>query len=195
MTATATESRHFTWHCAVAALLMELPKNPAISAHVRHAVRMATETAAGKKGVLYASKRARAIKEASGESWGKCGLVKEHVIPVSEVYKRVIQEFALLRAKQTANDTTGTASTDLRTILAKGELSLVREDRRVQQLEQMIRKWTLLAWISKDEHELLEKNGLQKCMPTGWDGRDKFARYEDCKIEFIEIRPISQSVL
>ena len=59
VTATEVESRHFTWHCGVAALLLALPPNAATSSNLRHAIRKATETAGGKQGVLWASHAAR----------------------------------------------------------------------------------------------------------------------------------------
>lgn len=176
MTANPTEANYFRWHCAVAAMLIDaLPANAATSAHTRHAIRMATVTAVGEKGVLHASKQAREIKEASGKAWNKCGLVKEHVIPVSLIHERVVEA---LKRSAVGPDQGGQSFPD---------------NPRARQVAKIVEEMTLLAWISKDEEARLRDKtrdagkSLHKRMPTGWDGKEKFARYIACGIEYSKI--------
>lgn len=86
MTATKSEAKNFYWHCQVAATVAKLHKNPATKANLRHALRLATLTVAGKNGVQLASRKAYSEKHLCGKDWSACGLVKEHVIPISLLY-------------------------------------------------------------------------------------------------------------
>jgi hypothetical protein len=178
MTATWIESEHFLTHCEVAALVIDtLPANAATRAHARHALRMATLNVAGRNGVLYASSKARQIKQATGKDWHQSGLIKEHVVPLSLIHKWVVEELARpLPADGAAGVTT----------------TIVRAD-RARQVANIVREWTLLAWISQDDDARLRDRGLNagkslhKSMPADWDGQDRFARYSACGIEYAPI--------
>lgn len=176
MTATATEKRNFAWHCAVAALLMDLPANPATSAHFRNAITKATKTVFGRKGVRYASEAA--IKVADGNDLAKCRLELEHVIPATLVCKQVMADLSSSKA---------VVRPDLDALLIAGDLQQIREHPRVRQIAEIVATKTLLAWVTKEEHGKLKTAGLQKSMPPGWDGLDHFARYRHCGIQVIEI--------
>lgn len=58
-------------------------------------------------------------------------------------------------------------------------------------IAEIVYEWTILAVITKKEHEMLRINGFNDKMPTNWDGVDKFARYEACKIQ---VTPIRQAI-
>lgn len=81
------------WHCRVAALLLrELPQNPHTKHHVRGAIREASVAIKGKhrrlpEGVEFFSANAR-DQLARGK---KLGLVREHVVPVSVINKKVVE--------------------------------------------------------------------------------------------------------
>jgi hypothetical protein len=170
MTATPSEADNFRWHCAVAAMLIDtLPVTAATSAHTRNAVRLATLTSVGKNGVLHASKQAKEIKESTGKKWHKCGLVQEHVIPLSLIHERVVEE---LKRSPAASDQGGPSFPD---------------NPRARLVARIVEDMTLLAWISQDEDARLRDKSLQKCMPTDWDGQERFARYIACGIEYSTI--------
>lgn len=189
MTATASEVKNFFWHCLVAAKLMdEVTENTVTKAHVLHAVRMATLCAVGRNGVQYASDEARVIKESNNKHWEQCNLIKEHIVPVSVVRARVYSE---LKRSRNGNDdpvpiTLSDSDTQGLTLEVIGEF---QKNPRAWEVARIIREWTLLAWITKnDEAKFDDKKrhggiSIRKVMPTGWtEEQDKFARYVACGI-------------
>ena len=183
MGTTAAEATNFFWHCHVAVKLIdELPETTATKGHALRAVRMATLCAAGSNGVQYASDKARMKREAHGKPWGKCGLIKEHVIPASLVRTLVLEElkatrdpelvaFSLVDSNENAN------------WLTPEVIAQFRQYPRAWQAAKIIRDWTLLAWVTDHEHKELDGRGLGERMPTGWaPGQDRFARYTNCNI-------------
>lgn len=173
MTATATESTNFLWHCEVIALLTTaLPYGTSRNSNIAHALRKATSAAIGSKGVRHASRQAREHQAERNAPWSECGLVREHVIPVGFVGERVREALTVLPD--------GDADAALRRVpspLAPGLWS-----RRGLHIAEVVLDWTLLAWITPDEDVQLRKRGLGSRMPTGWDGQNRFARYDACGI-------------
>lgn len=55
------------------------------------------------------------------------------------------------------------------------------------QIAEFIYTWTVLAAITREEHDLLRVKGLHDKMPEGWDGCDRFARYKYCGIPVSKI--------
>lgn len=194
MTATATENINFFWHCLVAAnVIDELPKNTATTSHSLRAVRMATVCCTGKNGVQYASEDARKRREAQGGHWEQCGLVKEHVVPVSLVH-------ALVQSELVA--TCGSADTPRPHVLSDQNtqgltpevIALFQKHPRAWLVGRIVRQWTLLAWITELENKRFDDKTLhggisiRKCMPKGWtEEQDRFTRYTDCDIALSRI--------
>lgn len=83
------------------------------------------------------------------------------------------------------------AADDRKRKLGQGERTLVLGKPKAWQIAEVVRESTLPAWVTKGEDAELRKKGLHKSMPKGWDGKDKFARYNDCGIhcESIEASP------
>ena len=194
MTARPTETTNFFWHCLVAAKLIdEIPNKTAAKSHSLRAVRMATVCAAGKNGVQYASDDARKRREDIGKHWEQCGLVKEHVVPVSLIY-------ALVHSKLTA--TCGTADTTTPHVLSDQVtqgltpevIALFQQHPRAWLVGRIVREWTLLAWITELENKRFDDKSLhggisiRKRMPKGWtEEQDRFTRYADCDIALSRI--------
>lgn len=184
------EPEYFMWHCEVAALVLgSLPGNPATKHHVRSALRQATLAATGRSGIAYASHGAKAAKDARGEDWGRCGLVREHVVPVGQIHDQVMKALASPVIHHTTGEgPPGLLSPDaLPGRLRHGDSLLVLGNPRAWQIAEIVRKWTVMAWISKDEDTRLREMKLHDRMPAGWDGCDLFARYKACGLEWTKI--------
>lgn len=124
----------------------KLPKNTATRSHSLEAVRIATLNTAGKNGVLYAGKLAIEIKESSRESWDKCKLIKEHVIPVSLIHRFVDRELSLPLAGHNAAAATVLVPSDLEAQgLTKETIAQFQKNPRAWQVAKIVREWTLLA--------------------------------------------------
>jgi len=54
------------------------------------------------------------------------------------------------------------------------------------QVAEVVYEWTVLATVTREQHQLLRARGLNDRMPSGWDGVDKFARYKTCSIQLVE---------
>lgn len=52
----------------------------------------------------------------------------------------------------------------------------------------LLQQLNLIVLITKDEDEVLKSAGLNKSMPTDWDGNDPLARYRAMKIELVPNR-------
>jgi hypothetical protein len=179
MTATSAELQNFLWHCEVAALLStSLPPTTSTKAHVLNAIRKATHAAVGSNGVGHASHKARERQASMGLPWHKCGLIREHTIPVSVVCKRVREVLSRLPARH-ADAMLRNASSSI----APGLWSPT-----ALQIADVVLEGTLMAWITEPEDQRLSANGLGQRMPPGWkDGHDPFARYVACNIDCVEI--------
>ncbi|WP_282271962.1 hypothetical protein [Stenotrophomonas sp. PS02298] len=177
-------SDYFYWHCEVAALVLNtLPGNPATKHHVRNALRMATLAATGPKGVGFASERAHQTKALSAKNWDKCGLIREHVIPIGEVYEKVFRSLAFPIIHNDLGKPPGFMPvSEGRIKLRAGQSTLALGNPRPWQIAQILQQWTLLAYITKEEDQLLRERKLHDRMPAGWDGQDKFSRYSECGI-------------
>jgi hypothetical protein len=197
MTATPKELKLFYWYCHVATQIIgAFPSNEATRAVSLHAVRMATLNFAGKNGILLASEDARRIKEESEKAWSKCGLVREHAVPISVIHHRVV---AAVRAPMTQIEKAAAAAQLKADMLKHGmDRSMVDEFPRnppAWHVVQVVRELTHLCWVSSgDDSRLRAKpldggRSLHKAMPKDWDGIDPLARYRKCGIE---VAPISQ---
>lgn len=185
---TSTEASYFYWHCTVAAILIEqLDRNTATNSHVQRSIRMATETAIGKRGVQYASRSANELRMTSAGSWGGLGLVREHAVPVSVIAQRVIEHY---------DSGEKYAWRDILDVFTEDDLEnwkVVDSDSFQSQaaplsaiVASIVRRSAVLAWITKDEDALLKKKGFTKSMPSGADS-DALARYKACGIELIPL--------
>lgn len=190
MAATASELINFFWHCQVAVKLIdELPDTTVTRAHASRAVRMATLCTAGRNGVEYGSDKAREMQQARRRHWELCELNKEHVIPVRLVHKLVLEE--LRATRECAQSAACVQSDQYAQGLTPEATALFQKYPRAWQAARIIREWTLLAWITREEHQELGKAGLGDRMPKTWrPGQDKFARYTECKIA---LNPIGAS--
>lgn len=188
MKATPSEATNFFWHCLMAAKVMdELPKNTATKSHAVHAVRMATLCAAGRNGVQYASDAAIKLREAENKPWERCGLIKEHVVPVSLVRERVYDELKATRG-QAAPNPFQPAGEDADALTSE-VIALFQHHPRAWQVARIISEWTHLAWITKLENERFDDKArhggisLRKRMPNGWtEEQGRLARYDACGI-------------
>ncbi len=188
----ASEAANFFWHCLTAAKLADdFPRNPATNAHFQNGVRLATVCIAGRNGVQYASEAARSIKEQSGVPWGKCGLMREHVVPVSTISGFVHEE---LKKPADSAQWEGLKARMESVGITPEVLDLFAAHPRAFQVAGVVLEWTTLAWITKSENIRFgdkAKHGgitLGKRMPKDWaPGHDRFARYYACEIALVAI--------
>ena len=188
MTATKSEATNFYWHCRVAAAIAKFPKTPATSANARHAVRMATLNAAGRKGINLASSKARSARQTSGKNWSACGLIKEHLVPISTIFDIVLRELDNPEPRRWADyvDVPTDQNLTLWGIPANWVTTLEAVPDELV-IARVIKDNTALAWIHKDDDMKLRAAGYTKCMPQDWNGRDRYARYKACGIELVDI--------
>lgn len=194
MATSATEVSNFFWHCLVAAKLTdEVEQNPATKSHVARAVRMATLCAAGRNGVQYASVSAIAEKDSQRKRWDRCGFIKEHVVPVSQIVARVRNQLEVTRGGPQAGLLAELSGNDIQG-LTPAVIDLFQQHPRASHVARIIHKWTLLAWITKEENELFDDKdrhggiSIRKRMPNGWtEEQDIFARYNACGISVFPI--------
>lgn len=189
---TQLEIEQFFWNCQVAAkLLDEVPRNTATRACVLYAVRKASVCYAGRNGVRYASSAAKAKQASMGTHWEKSGLVREHVVPVSLIRERVVRELDITRTD--TGPARGALSEEDVHGLTPDAVRLFEGHPRAWQVGRIIRDWTLLAWITREEERVFDEKArhggisLRKRMPIGWSGDDRFARYTSCGIELLPI--------
>jgi hypothetical protein len=187
---TKDEASYFYWHCKTAALLIEQleERNTATWSHIRHAVRMASETAVGKAGVQYASKIAYEQKPPSKKHWSGLGFTREHVVPVSVIVKRVMDAHEsgikyswrdLIRDRLTQDDLQNWSVID-------SDYELDRTAHFSAVIATIVRRSAVFAWITKGEDKKLKEEGLTKVMPPD-HGNDDLARYRFCKIELVPL--------
>lgn len=187
------EIEQFFWNCQVAAKLVdEVPANTATRACVLYAVRKASVCFAGRNGVQYASAAASEKQAADGKRWDKSGLVREHIVPVSLIRQRVVQELESTRGNAAPGPVV--LSEEDRAGLTPDAIKLFEAHPRAWQVARIVREWTLLAYITREEERAFDDKSrhsgvsLRKRMPIGWCGTDRFARYRSCGIELQPIQ-------
>lgn len=188
MSYSASEAKHFHWHCVTAAkLLEELTLNTATRVHVNNAIRMATLTAIGKNGIRHATRSAADRRANSLTKSGAAGLIKEHVVPISVISSRVINAknaetpvtWRDLVADLTQQDLDHWQVIDSDSFLdSRAPLSAI--------IASMVRNLAVLAWVTPEENALLRESGLGKRMPDNGD-ESVFSRYTACKIEWVDL--------
>jgi len=165
------DEQGFIGHCKVAALIMgNMEINPHTKHHIRGAVREASNKltivkGSGKDKAHYMSKNVQKQLEAGNLE----GLVLEHGVPVSVMNESVLK---LMEKTDLENKT-------------HEEIAKTIEKWR-KEIAEIIHNWTVLSVITKEEHDKLSNEGLNKKMPDNWDGINKFARYEKVKIELVK---------
>lgn len=191
MAARPSELTNFFWHCRVAVKLIdELPDTTVTRSHAARAVRMATLCAAGRDGVEFASTAAMAVKQGAGNrKWWECQLHREHVIPVANVHKYVLQDLrASCGSGQSRNSLVESDKDNDMQWLPPAIIALFRDNPRAWQAARIIRYWTELCWVTPGEHEEFGRRKLGDRMPKDWrPGMDRFARYKHCKIDVVPI--------
>jgi len=154
------EINYFYEHCKVVELLINSlgPKfNPATKHHIRGAIREASYA-------VHSNINNQFIKgKNKGKALWKSKNLKhgeksivEHVVPVSIIIEKVMECYA--KHKKIS----------------------------VAEIENVIKEWSFLALISMDDDKKLRYSRLTKTMPEDWDGKNKFARYEEAGIELEE---------
>jgi len=190
MKPTTSEHTNLFWNCRIAAMLVDdLEETTARNGIFAHAVRRATECHVGAKGVQYAS---QAALDAAGPNreWKNKGLVKEHIVPLSEIARFVRQ--ALANPPPVGIDA-GLSELD-GAGYPPAVVALFREHPRAWQVARVVRAWTSMAWITRQENERFADKDLHngktitKCMPAGWQpGMSHFMRYDACKIPLVAL--------
>jgi hypothetical protein len=186
----ASELVNFYWHCAVVTqLIQQFPPNPATKSDMRWAIRKATEALTGTNGVPYASLAAQEARALNGGRWEGCGLVREHAIPVGHIYREIVG--ALSKERSASDLAAGKQRLDaaMMEIPAKRGAFLEFPDNAcIAIVVDVIRSATTMAWLTKQEDQLLNKRvdnkseSVNKRMPPGWDGVDPLDRYKYCGI-------------
>lgn len=68
-------------------------------------------------------------------------------------------------------------------------------DLRIPYIQRLLYEHAGFALITADEERRLAEHGLSDEMPDGWDGLDRYARYDQCRISLGEDGPIDRSIL
>lgn len=175
------------WHCEVAAMVLnQLPTNPYTKQHVREAIRHATNS------VLvtprFASRTAKAAIESDID---RKDLIREHAVPVSTVIGKVLErtrpilhikdgDARFLKLEESTQWRFSKAELDSEKVIPLGNI-------RAWEIADLVKKWTVIAWVTRSEDEQLRRHKLHNCMPPDWDGENLLARYQACGIECLEI--------
>jgi len=191
MAATIKNLILFYWHCEIAARIIdEMPQNAATSSVSRHAVRMATLNLFGKHGVPFASAEAIRVQKASGKPWDKCGLVREHSVPLSILHAMVVAKVKRPMTESQMDRSVTQLRRDMkRSGLSPETIEQFPLNTFTWRVVQVLRKWTHLAWVTKLEDKQLKAKlrdgteSLNKRMPPDWDEIDCLARYRYWKIK------------
>ena len=185
------EDEQFYWNCHVAAKIIDdVEFNTATRACALYAVRKASICYAGKNGVRYATPAAAKKRADTGRPWHKAGLVKEHVVPVSMIRERVVDQLAASRKDWGEAVVFGDDDAEG---LSVRTTTLFRNDPRAWQVGRIVRDLTVLAWVTPEDERLFDDKArhggisLRKRMPMGWDGVDYKARYSACGIALVEL--------
>lgn len=184
--ATPSELLNFYRHCDIAArLLTEVPANVVTHSHTLAAVQKATLCWTGRKGIVQASERA--LEERLGARTWRKGFVREHVIPVSVVHRKVIDALSagsgddLKGGWQLINDDMAAHG------VASSAIKSHQMHHRTIEVARAVREWTELAWVTKHDHDALRLAKLVKSMPADWDLRERQARYRQCGITLVPV--------
>lgn len=188
--ATPAEMANFFWHCEVAGMVLsQLPRNAATSAHALEAVRMATYCLVGRKGIAHASAAACEQRKSRNAHWHRAGLVREHAVPVGEIYRRVIDAMQRLEAEPSEAVDAYQDLTRQMEVAGLPAALIATQPRRLEAraVARAVREWTQIAWVTEADHKCLRAHGLTDRMPADWDGLDRFARYRACGIDVAPI--------
>ncbi len=179
------------WHCEVAAMVLnQLPMNPCTKQHVRESIRYATLSFNGKP--RYVSHEAKPILDMGTTQ----SLVREHVVPVSIIIGKVLQRtrpiidfkdgaHRFMPSDENSQRRLGRTERSLERVLSVGNL-------RAWEIAEIVKKWSVLAWVTKSEDQRLRDARLHSKMPSDWNGTDIFSRYEKCGISCISLDTGSQ---
>ncbi len=186
-----SEQINFFWHCRIATMLHdELPLTTVRNAVFVEAVRMATHCHLGANGVQYASQAAiDAAGPAPTRKWSGKDLTKEHVVPVA-VIAGFVREALDQPPPVNGSDLSGLDEAAYPTEVTR----LFREQSRAWQMARVVRDWTLMAWITREENDRFSDKArhsgksIAARMPSGWT-RDhcRFKRYTDCDIHLLPL--------
>lgn len=192
MTYTHKEAGYFYWHCTTAALILStIELNTATRVHVANAVRMATLNAAGKRGIRYASKAAFEKYRAEGTDWTRLGLIREHVFPISTILSLIVEVHTEDRIHSWRELVPYLKDEDL--VAWNVVESDAMHDARAPLsavIAALVRRFTVLAWITGAEDDMLKDKGLTKSMPPGY-GDDLLARYRACGIDMVDLQTLA----
>jgi len=195
MAATRSELANFYWYCAALTQVIEqLPGNAATRSVSRHALRNATHAIAGREGIRYATAAAFAAMEANGGVWERCGLLKEHTIPIGHIHQLLIDAIGAARSEAELQAASRRLADDMAADgLDTKSLSEFPSNPRIAFVADIIKSSTMMAWLTKPEEQRLRDakskglGDLHRRMPPKWDGRDPFARYRACEIEVLPV--------
>jgi hypothetical protein len=174
------------WHCEVAAMVLnQLPMNPCTKQHVRESIRYATLSAHGSP--RFVSHEAKpTFDEGKMDS-----LVREHVVPVSIVIGKVLERARPFIDFEDGSHRFMPAEKHSQWRLARTESGSERVfslgNLRAWEIAEIVKQWSVLAWVTKSEDQRLRDARLHSSMPSDWNGTDLFSRYEKCGIRWIPI--------
>ena len=183
-----TEARYFYWHCLTAAkVLSELGLNTATRVHLNNAIRMATLNAVGKNGIVYASSTAfDHISKQTGANRTR-GLIREHVVPISEISKRIVEAWRSNHSPTWRELTQLLTNADFKNWSVIDSDDFLDSDAPLSAIAAaIIRQRTALAWVTSTDNALLRARGLGKSMPKGCEN-EVFSRYTECQIKVVKL--------
>lgn len=192
MTYTHKEALYFYWHCMTVATLLEaLELNTATSAHVNNAIRMATLNAVGRLGISLASpSAAKKIASSAGPNPYK-GLLREHVVPVSVISKQVQEAWRSTERPSWRELLPWLKDEDCQYWEVVDSDNFLELTAPLSALvAAIVRRRTLLAWVTSADNVELRSRGLTKRMPDG-STDDPRARYTACGINLVDLRELA----
>ncbi len=174
------------WHCEIVAMVLnQLPINPSTKQHVREAIRYATNSVNVKP--RYAS--LEAIQLINQNRKDEC--IKEHTIPISLIVGKVMNYarpiLVLKDGKHEFLPQDQSTQWRLAKTAIESEKAFALGRIRAWEIADLVKKWTVTAWVTKSEDGRLRQEKLHNCMPSDWDGANLLARYQACGIECMEI--------
>jgi hypothetical protein len=192
LTYTQKEARYFYWHCmTVATLLENLDLNTATSVHVNKGIRMATLNAVGRLGISLASpSAAKKIASSTGPGSYK-GLLREHVVPVSVISTHVLQAWRSTERPSWRELLPWLNKEDCRHWEVVDSDYFLEVTAPLSALvATIVRRKTLLAWVTSADNLELRSRGLIKRMPDS-STDDPRARYTACGISLVDLRELA----
>lgn len=181
--------RALYWHCEVAAMLLnEFPRNVTTNQHLRNAIRFATSSVMAKP--RHASESA--LRQMNDSDSSTKGLVKEHTIPVGTIISILLnQTHPIIRVTDRMDPHFVPTSENAKWGLARSEKNqekvIVLGNIRAWEIAEIIKKWSVVSWITQSEDQSLRDRKLHDRMPPEWDGSNVFARYDACGIKCLMI--------